>query len=207
MGYKHWTEAELDYLLSIAGDFHLEEVCKYYNRWAAVNGRQARTERGIRNKLMKSHVSIRPEGAWVTLMDAARALKRSNNTIRAWIDKSWIDQKFVRRPTPRSTIIRRKAFDILAQEKPGLFAGCSMESLLSVFNSEVIAEKIHELVGTKICSTHPKPVECLETGKKYPSVDAAAKDQYISANSIRRSIKLGTTTSVGTWKAVSRVVY
>lgn len=207
MGHKHWTPPEIEYLLSLANDYHIKEVTRHYNRWATINKYQSRSCQSVKSKLIKSGFSTKPQGLWVTLMDAARALDRSNQSIRLWIKKGWIGQQHIKRPTPHSTVIHRKAFDLLAEEKPSLFAGCSLESLLKVFHSEVFAEKIYESFGDGFHASRPKPVQCIETGKRYPSIEAAAKENYISPGSIRRAVKLGSKTIVGRWRVISRKVY
>ena len=139
-GPRHWTEEEMEHLLDLAGDYHLTEVCRYYNKWAASKNYPARSRIALKSKLTKSGFSIKPEGKWISLMYASETLGRSHQTVRNWIRKGWIKPDHVRLPTPRCTLIHRRAFDNLAIEKPEIFAGCSIDSLLAVFHRNVATQ-------------------------------------------------------------------
>lgn len=197
MKRPHWTQSELDHLTQLVGDFHITKLTGYYNSWAVRNGYPRRTERAIKDRIQRLGLSRRPEGTWLVLMDVARILGRSPMTIRNWIKRGWIPDQYVQRPSPQMTLIHRNGMNHLARTQPEVLASCSLYSLLATLGSEPLAEQVHEqLQGQRWTSQH-HAVQCVETGRRYPSIQAAARANFITPNTIRFAIKRG-------WKAADK---
>ena len=197
MGNTNWTTAEIERLQWLAGDYHIKHLTTSYNRWAVRNGYKNRSDRALKHKIYQLGLSIKPEGQWLMLMDVARILGRSDQTIRDWADRGWIPAEYVQRPSRRTTMINRRGLDRLARTRPQVFAGCSLYALLATLGSEPLAEELHEQLQGRRWASQDHPVLCVETGQRYPSVQAAARAHYVTANTIRYALQKG-------WRAADK---
>lgn len=186
MANKRWTEPELEMLLSLLGDMPWPMVVGHYNGWAERKGYVRRTELGMRRKVEEHRISRRPVGAWITTGLISQLLGVSQETPLRWLREGWISSIRFGQGAAHSHYIKRADLQQLARLKPHLFGGQTLDTLVQLLNHERLAAAI---VAMEL--PHPrqsKPVVCIETGRRYPSIGKAARAVYVTPARLQKVV-------------------
>lgn len=182
---RRWSNDEIRFLESIAGDLPSPAIHGAYNKWAAENGYPPRTMSGIW-ALARSHgISLKAEGRYVSTHYIANALDIPIQTVTNWINYGYLT---IYRGLPRSYVLRSSLVR-LAKKRPRLFAGFGREKLFLLLEDENLA--------TFIADNYPRNnhrhrgVRAIESGRVYRSLRLAAKAHSVSHTAIARAIYAG----------------
>jgi hypothetical protein len=201
---KHaWTEEELDYLRDRLGLMPFHRLIDSYLRNSEQLGFPERTRMAVEvkmQKLIKSENLSRKctLNNW-TVHELARILGVTSARVRSWCDISGLRKSKVAR---NQSAIARKALKEWMLERPELVSDIEKERLDFVLEDPQAVRKIKRHKPSQ--RGYPRPVICLGTGEKYPSVTAAAKANYLSKCCVIRAIRTGNTSAGHRWAYLPR---
>jgi hypothetical protein len=183
-----WTKAERKTLLEMAGDRPLHVLVPVYNAWAGGNGHPKRTLWAIEEVIRNSPIrSVRSVGEWLLLTDAARIVGISTKTM----ERRWIAPGLIRTRRARGKgfrFVTRTDLRRLARKHPELFRGCSRDALFELLGSEELAEQIPAAFPYR--PSRARAVVCRTTGRRWPSIRAAAEELGLSQSGLVKRISL-----------------
>ena len=182
-----WTPAEINYLHELAGDMSRHQLVIAYNEWAAANGYQQRTPKSIYVKAAKLGISLTAIGEVLTTGGIAKTLCINDTTVQGWM---------VRYPDlPRKRYgtryyIRRTSLLTWAKQHPHLFGGLQRSALVQLLNSEQFADYITEHYPSRPVGLEKTAIriKCIDTGRIYPSISAAARDAFVTYQALSKGI-------------------
>jgi hypothetical protein len=196
MTAPRWQPDELERLEDLAGDMPFELLCRSYNGWAAQAGRPLRSRSAIDHILKRRGISRWVIGDFVTTGTIHRILGLDQMTPRRWIESGWITS---RQAGPgRWHYVRRADLVKLAMERPHVFGGASRAQIVQLLEDERLADRIAARFPRRWA--HARPVRMVSTGRRYPSLHAAAADHAVSHQAIRRALRTGGTCAGSQWK-------
>lgn len=201
MHNKRWVEPELETLLSMLGDMPWLMVVTKYNAWAIAHGYPERTELGMRRKVEQHRISRRPVGAWITTGLICQLMGVSQETPLRWLRDGFIPSMRYGKGNAHNHYIKRKDLQQLARQRPHLFGGQTLDTLIQLLDHERLAAA---LVAMEM--PHPrqsKPVVCLETGRRYPSMGSAARAVYVTPSRLQKVVDCPGKTAAGYHWAVA----
>lgn len=187
MNGKPWTQPELEYLLELAGDQPFPMLCRMYNRMAGKQGWPMRTPSGLSTAIYRYGSQRYTTGEWITINQANTMLNASDGMVRHWIKRGWITPRSYSKSIKAFHYISRTDLRRLARERPQLFAGQSEATLTAVLCDEKLAEYI--------ATNYPRrnavatPVIQVETGRRFPSIKAAARATYVTYQALQYALK------------------
>lgn len=195
MHNKRWTDQELEILLSMLGDMPWPMVVTKYNAWAISQGYPERTELGMRRKVEGRRISRRPVGAWITTGLISQLLGVSQETPLRWLRDGYIRSIRFGQGAAHSHYIKRKDLQRLARERPHLFGGQSVDTLIQLLDHERLAAALVAMEMPH--SRQSKPVVCIETGRRYPSMGSAARAVYVTPSRLQKVVDRPGKTAAG----------
>lgn len=189
-----WSEAELDWLFNHIETLPLPRIVRAFAVWGRVNGYPVRTTYAIDHKIRRLGYSTRPEFEFYTFQRLAEMLKIPRDTIAGW-------KRLVRDPLETyQHDHKRLAFNYVtikqlqefARNHPECFGGADEIGLQVLLEDSVWARQILRL-HPKRPKPHfqPKRVRCIDTGKVYASLGAAARDIHVVRQGIARAVYQG----------------
>jgi hypothetical protein len=192
MGHP-WSADDLAQLEALVGDVPFSLVVRRFNRWAADNGRPARSEKAIASRCKRSGLPLRCHGDWLSLRGVAEILGCSRARVRAWVHRGWLRAH-------RITYVYVSRLDLrrLARFRPHLFAGIDRWRLFQLLEDEAMAETIARLYPRS--GRAPKPTRCVETGRVWPTIQAAAKAVHVHRRAITIAVQCGGTCAGYHWE-------
>lgn len=195
MANVKWTEDELSQLQWLLGDLPWPLVVQRYNIWARRNGHPPRTELGMRRKVEQLGVSRRPVGAWITTGLVCQLLGVSTETPLRWLREGLIPSLRFGKGAAHNHYIKRTDLQKLARLKPHLFGGQDESTLVQLLDHERLAKA---LVALEMPSPkQSKPVVCIETGRRYPSIGKAARAVYVTPSRLQKVVGRVNRTAAG----------
>lgn len=185
-----WSEPELAYLLELAGDLPGPSVLRTYNTWAKANGYSPRSRRALVVKVHKCGMSLRPTGSWLTTGGIAKCLALPASTVESWIVR-YPDLPRQRMGKRKVNFIERRQLRSWAQRHPHLLGGLERYRLTMLLEDENLARDILERFPTRPAGLEATalPVRCLDDGRQWPSIKAAAAELYITHSALWLGIK------------------
>ena len=200
MASKLWSPAELEMLLSLLGDLPWPMVVKTYNEWATRHGYLERTELGMRRKVEQHRLSRRPVGNYVTTGFVSKLLGVSHETPLRWLREGLIPSIRYGTGGAHKHYIQREHLRQLARLKPHIFGGQTVDTLVQLLDHERLAKAIVAL--DMPLPRQCKPVVCMETGRRYPSIGTAARAVYVTPSRLQSVVDHPTKTAAGYhWRA------
>lgn len=194
MKSEPWTPQQSSLLQTVVGEYPWPMLPGRYNRQARVHGWPVRTPMALRRQCERLHLSRRAVGEWVTAGFIRALLGISYEAVKRWVRYGWLPAFECK----SIYYVRRFELRRLAHMKPHLFGGQDRSTLVQLFDSERLADQIvaMELPRPRQC----KPVICIETGKRYESIGAAARAAYVAASRLQRVIGTHKTAAGFTWR-------
>lgn len=199
-----WTKEELDYLQSLVGDYPTSLAIEYFQQWASSRGYPSRSRASIRYKLQADFGSSIPIGIYITTATIRELVGVTYTTIDRWVELGFLKPHFHPSPlstgerTPRRHFLRSDLVK-LARKMPHLFAGASRQNLFLLLENEDLADQIHERFPYRR-GRDPKPVVCVETGKKYRSMTEAGNAVFCHRSNIHNAVVKGHKASGLHWR-------
>ncbi len=171
-----WTKQELDQLEQLTGDIPWMYVSRRYNSWAAINGYPLRTTTALVRRQEEMGLRRRVIGEWITTGVIARTLGVSYRSPQYWIAQGWLESTRFGEGRAYPNYVRRADFRSFARNHSHLLAGHSRGALLQLLEDEKLADELADMPPRhKGCTK----VRCVETGRVYPSISAAARGAFV----------------------------
>lgn len=184
-----WSQAETEQFLQLAGDVPRPMLASAYNAWAVRNGYPSRTQKALELKADKFKVSLRAVGSWVTTGGLAAILGLPSSTVESWLGR-YPDLPRKRFGHQMVRYVNRDQFKAWVMDHLQLLGGLEHSRLVMLFGDEQLADRI--------CAKYPdrptgleataKPVRCVDDGRVWPSIMAAAREVYVAHSSLWRAL-------------------
>jgi len=189
-GWVRWQDDELEQLIGMAGDLPLPVLLKSFAATGSRAGWPPRTKGAVLTKLSGLHITMVPCGRWM------RVCGLTAIGIPAHVAKGWLEEGVLpsTRFGGRRRYFQRSAVVALAQREPWRFAGIRAADLFLVLEDQELADSI-ALEHPKRLG--PRPVLCVDTGRRFPSITAAARGVYCTAANIRHALRTPGATACG----------
>jgi len=189
-----WTSSQVDLLHSLAGEVPWPLLPSRYNRQARVRGWPERSPIALRRQCERLHISRRAAGEWVTAGFIRALMGISYEAVKRWVRYGWLPAFECK----SIYYVRRLDLRRLAHMKPHLFGGQDRSTLIQLFDSERLADRITNmgLPRPRQC----KPVICIETGNRYDSIGAAARAVYVTPSRLQSVIGTHYTAAGYSWR-------
>jgi hypothetical protein len=194
MAGEPWGAEETAQLESLCGDLPFWMIAKEMKRIAKCKGWPERSTLAIRTRAEKNRLYVSCPGNWLTINQAARALRTTHKRVTKYLREEEIKPIKAK----GGHWIPRRTLRTLATRRPELFSALSEGELVCALDSETLAKEIAK-IGMKRYR-RVRPVVCVETGWRYESVSAAARAAYVNRKAICRAIKTGGTSSGRHWR-------
>ena len=198
MNGRPWSQPEISALLELAGDLPFPMLCRKFNRQAAQQGWPIRSPGSIRTAIYRHHGSSYPVGEWLTVAQAGLMLGGSSAMVRHWVRRGWLPARTFTAVTKPFSYVSRTDLRILARKRPALFGGVPEAVLNEVLCDEKLAEHISAHYPRRQAA--PTPVRQVETGRRYPSIRAAALAAQVSYQAIQWALRTQKPIAGGHWQ-------
>lgn len=178
-----YSKEETDKIHELAEDMPFTLLVREYQRWAKEAGYPARSRHALRGRIQRLGYSFRSYGKWLDVMTAAELWQVTGETVRYWTrrgDLSCHHEGF-------KVYVSRHGLKKLARARPYLFHGIPYDNLLALLDSEKLAQRLSAVKIKKISGRRSR-VRCVETGRVFPSVKAAADSIFVTRQSIGHAI-------------------
>jgi DNA-binding transcriptional MerR regulator len=200
MGGKAWKPEELETLQQLAGDVPWPRLTYLYNQGIVQRGYPKRTETAIRRKCNQLGLRVACQGEWVNAGFVCKLLDISYESVRGWILRGLLPAKRFGDTRGNRYYFTRTDLRKLAKAHPRLFGGYDVAVLTQLLDDERIADWLASQQLPRLFQ--PKTVICIETGKRYKSISAAARDVYVVPKCIYDALDKPHKTSAGYhWKS------
>lgn len=173
-----WTAEDIESLSSLAGDLPWRMVPGVFNR-----GRPYRTPTALRRKADGLGLLRRSVGQFVTAGAITAATGLSYETVRRWILTGELVARRYGKGGAFPYFIRRQDLRAFARRHPEPFGGLTEAELIQLLDSEMLAAEIAVMGLPRY--TQLVEVECVETGKRFPSILAAAAAAFVTPQRMR----------------------
>jgi hypothetical protein len=132
---------------------------------------------------------LQPQGEFISIGDIRTLTGYSYEKIYNWIK---IGLPAVARSNAKNSprFISRMHLRKFAKKHPEQFGGIAQSELTQLIDSEIIASKITKMQLPRLTKSYV--IECVETGRRYPSIAAAARKVFAHKKSIWNSVTHGT---------------
>jgi hypothetical protein len=195
MANRKWSDDELNQLQWLLGDLPWPLVVQRFNIWAKRNGHVQRTELAMRRKVEQFGGSRRAVGAWITTGLVCQLMGVSHETPLRWLRDGWITSLRFGDGPAHNHYIKRQDLRKLARLKPHIFGGQDEATLIQLLDQERLAKT---LVAMELpLPRQRKPVVCIETGRRYPSIGKAARAVYVTPSRLQKVVGREDRTAAG----------
>ena len=168
-----WTIEDVEMLSSLAGDLPWPMVPGVFN-----NCRPHRTAIALRRKADDLGLLRRCVGQYITSGALRSLMGVSYEQARRWILSGSLPARRWGKGRAFPYWIHRRDLRAFAAANPALFGGLSEGQLVELLDSETLAAQIATMELPR--PRQPVAVECLDTGRRYASINAAAKAAYVT---------------------------
>jgi hypothetical protein len=143
----------------------------------------------MQQKAEQLGLSMQPQGEFISIGDIRTLTGYSYEKIYNWIK---IGLPAVARSNAKNSprFISRMHLRKFAKKHPEQFGGIAQSELTQLIDSEIIASKITKMQLPRLTKSYV--IECVETGRRYPSIAAAARKVFAHKKSIWNSVTHGT---------------
>jgi hypothetical protein len=189
VNYTPWAPEEASYLEQLAGDVPFPSLVRRMQSKASAQGWPQRTEKAILMRLRRIQQSGRARhGEWTTTGGVGEILGCPGSRVEAWLRRKRIRELLEPHKIRNVRYISRRAWRRLAREQPRVLGGFSADALFLLLEDRELAEAI--------AKQHPRPmgdwrIQCVETGRIWPSCGAAAQELHVSQAAISLAIRRG----------------
>ena len=180
-----WTPEDVEMLCSLAGDLPWPMVGAAFNR-----RRPHRTATALRRKADDLGLLRRSVGQFITAGAIVGVAGFNYERIRQWILSGELKARRYGKGSAFPYYICRKDLRAFAQQHPEQFGGLSKGDLVQLLDSEKLAEEIAAMGLPR--RSQKVPVVCVETGKRFESIEAAARAAYVTSTRMKAVLRDGT---------------
>ena len=194
-----WAPDEINMLAGLAGDQPWVFLPAIYRRWAVQAGFPLRSDAELLQAATDLKLSLQPVCNWLSPTDVAFYLDRAPVTIRRWVAKGLVKirhSKQARGPYWLS----RDDLKRLAKKRPDLFAGGDPNKLFMLLERQDLADHIQQ--NYAVCHGRTRKVQCVETGRIFPSAVAADRSMHHADGAVTQSISTGSRSGGYHWRYV-----
>ena len=183
---RAWSVEDIEMLSSLAGDIPWPLVPGRFN-----SARPRRTPIALRRKADELGLLRRSTGQFITSGALRSLMGISYEQARRWILSGQLPARRFGQGQAFPYWIRRRDLRAFARARPELFGGLSEGQLVELLDSEHLAAQIAamELPRPRQCVA----VECIDTGRRYRSIKAAARAAYVTPQRMAVVLACGTT--------------
>lgn len=189
-----WKQEEVDWLLENIQSRPLSQFLRAFNAWAAMNGYKTRTKNSLDKKIRALGYSTRPIIEYYTPMRLSQMLNIPRDTIHGWkklkehpLETYQHDHKY-----KAFNYITGKQFKDFARHHPECLGGADEIGLQILLEDSLWAKEILRAYPKRPAKMFPSMrVRCIDTGKIYPSLGAAARDIHVVRQSVARAVHNG----------------
>lgn len=198
---RAWSDEEQQHLEHLAGNVPGPALSYVYNLWAKRRGYLQRTQSAVKSRLSDMHVSRALVGDWLDVGYLTEMLCVSDTTVHRWIRRGYISAWVIRSASIPYRYIRRSELVKFARERPHHFGGIEESRLVMVLEDESLAQQIRREYPCRPYGR--RRVRCVETGRVYDSITAAASAVYVNPRAIQQAIQRGWRAAGYHWTDVS----
>jgi len=196
---KGWAAAEIHMLAGLAGDQPWVFLPGVYRRWAAHSRLPIRSDDELLKVARGLGLCLKPICNWLSPKDVAYYVGRAPVTIRRWVAKGLLKPKHSMQ-NRGPYWLGREDLKRLAKKRPDLFAGADPGKLYLLLEKQELIDHIQQ--KHSVCHGRRKPVQCIETGRIYPSATAADRSLHNAPGAVAQSIMAGTRSGGFYWRFV-----
>ena len=181
---RRWTPEDLEVLSELAGELPWQLVVRRFNQ-----RRPPRTPMAMQRKAEQLGLSMQPQGEFISIGDIRTFTGYSYEKIYNWIK---IGLPAVARSDAKNSprFVSRRQLRRFAVKYPEQFGGIGQSELTQLFDSEIAASRITKMQLPRLTKSYV--IECVETGRRYPSIAAAAREVFTHKKNIWNSVTHGT---------------
>ena len=202
MGGKVWSTEELSILELLAGDVPWPALPQTYCNTVAQHGYPKRTATALRRKCNDLGLQRAAIGRWVNAGLICELMQISYEAVQTLMRSGLLPGTRFGDTRGHRYYFRRCDLRHLAVSHPHLFGGLSTAALTQLFDDAKLAKRVAELQLPRL--QQRRPVLCVETGKVYPSLSAAARAVYVTTKCISTALDKPDKTSASyTWRSVA----
>ena len=202
MGGKVWSSEELDTLSLLAGDVPWPALPQTYCNTVAQHGYPRRTATALRRKCCDLGLQRAAIGRWVNAGLICKLMGVSYEAVQTLMRSGLLPGTRFGDTRGHRYYFKRTDLRRLAGTHPHLFGGLDCAALTHLFDEPRLAKRIAGLGLPRI--QQRRPVLCVETGKVYPSLSAAARAVYVTTKCISTALDDPTKTSASyTWRSAA----
>jgi hypothetical protein len=202
MGGKVWSADELSILELLAGDVPWPALPQTYCNTVAQLGYPKRTGTALRRKCNDLGLSRAAIGRWVNAGLICQLMGVSYEAVQTLMRSDLLPGTRFGGTRGHRYYFKRTDLRALARTHPHLFGGLSTAALTQLFDDPKLAKRVAELGLPK--HQQRRPVLCVETGKVYPSLSAAARAVFVTPKCISCAVDQPDKTSASfTWRSVA----
>lgn len=197
-GLSPWElDAEL-WLEEKSGTLPFPVLCRRFNSMAKRKGWAARSKNALHVKLQRLNLRKKCTEDNLTRRELARVLGINPDRVRAWT-KAGLPWKKVARNQSAIRVEDLKQFLLTNPERATHVPIRELGWLIGEDAAEIVANAKHSVRG------YAKPVVCLDTGRTYPGVKAAARENFVVHSSITSAIERGGTCAGYRWAYFNQI--
>lgn len=185
-----WSQPELEQLEALVGDLPWSIARNVYREWALSHGYPHRSDGALRLKaeaLAGSRISC---GEWLRLGVVQRELDIAATVTNRWVRSGRLPVHREGRGDGSACrhYVRRADLRRFAKRHPRHFAGKPREVLVALLDPCPLVDQLAAMPPA-VVPGKPRPVQCLENGRIFPSTVAAARAAYVSPTAVRRAAR------------------
>lgn len=189
-----WSDSEIEFLTKYAESAPFHRLVRAYKIWATQHNYPFRSNNSIGHKLRRLGYRTKPQIEYFTFQRLSEILGISKWTIAGW-------KRLTKKPLQTYQHNgKRFAFNYVSRLDFIRFAQCHPECLGGVNETGLQIMLEDSRKAKDILRQYPKRrdplikakrVRCIETGKIYKSLGAAARDVHVVRQGISRAIRCG----------------
>jgi len=193
-----WTAEEDERLREMIGDLPRQLVWAEFRADARRHGWPMRTKKAIDIRAGKLGLTFRCTGMYLTPTDVGEILGIAASIPMRWLQRydDLPRRRFGKKWYVRRDELRRWASNPAHQR---VFGGIDVDRLAMLVEDRDLAKLILQRHPTR--GTH-RPVRCVETGRRYASISAAARANYLTFSAIWHALNEKRRAGGWTWEAM-----
>jgi hypothetical protein len=202
---QRWSLEELAKLEATCGDRPWPLVVQAYNNWAAQSAYPRRTSLALERKAQALGIFRRSEGHYITSGAISEILGLDRATPLRWIRRGLLPSWRNGEGRSYAHYVSRAELRRLARENPAFFRRYEYSRLVMLFDAPAVADLVYEVCPSNvIVRGRKRPVECVETGRRYDSIKAAARAAYVTSSRLWSVLDTNETANGLHWRSVTQ---
>lgn len=185
-----WSADEIEQLMQLGGDVPRPILDSQYNAWARRHGFPTRSRKAVLLKANRHRISLRAVGSWLTTGGLAGILGLPPSTVESWLCRY---PDLPRRTFGRQLVryVNRDQFKAWVLDHQHLLGGIQRARLVMLLGDGVLADRILERYPNRPTGMEAtaKAVRCLDDGRVWPSIRAAAQAVYVTHSGLWHALQ------------------